>query len=132
MRGGTAGTSKGSSTYTYALEHLTGKKFVHGQLVCLGVYIGSVMQDNQPEEILAAIQRAGVDIRPQAMGITWDDAANALYRLSSFVPDAGLWYTVADEMRVTDALVAQVRDRVEDTFGPWAGASSDRQSDGHY
>jgi glycerol-1-phosphate dehydrogenase [NAD(P)+] len=118
--------------YAYALEHLTRKKFVHGQLVCLGVYIGSVMQDNRPEEILAAIRRVGVDIRPQAMGITWEDAAKALYGLSAFVRDAGLWYTVADEARVTDALVAQVRDRVEDTFDPWAGAGGDRQSDGHY
>jgi glycerol dehydrogenase-like iron-containing ADH family enzyme len=99
--------------YAYALEYLTGRKFVHGQLVCLGVYIGSVMQDNQPEEILSTIHRVGVDIRPEAMGITWDDAANALYRLSSFIRDAGLWYTVANETPITDKLIAHVRSHIE-------------------
>lgn len=30
----------------YALEYLTGKKFIHGQPVCLGIYIGSLLQEN--------------------------------------------------------------------------------------
>ena len=105
--------------FFYALEFLTGKKFIHGQPVCLGVYIGAAMHDHQPEEMLSAIRRAGVDIRPQAMGITWDDVARTLYELAGFVEQAGLWYTIANEAVITDDLVARIQTRVEAVFGPW-------------
>jgi glycerol dehydrogenase-like iron-containing ADH family enzyme len=103
----------------YALEYLTGKHFIHGQPVCLGVYIGSAMQDNRAEEMLAAIHRVGVDIRPEAMGVTWDDVARALHRLGSFVRESGLWYTVANDHVMTDEFIEHVQDRVQSVFGPW-------------
>jgi glycerol dehydrogenase-like iron-containing ADH family enzyme len=103
----------------YALEYLTGKHFIHGQPVCLGVYIGSAMQENRAEEMLAAIHRVGVDIRPEAMGLTWETVTQALYRLDEFTRTAGLWYTIANDFAVTEDFVRHVRQRVEDTFGPW-------------
>jgi glycerol dehydrogenase-like iron-containing ADH family enzyme len=105
--------------FFYALEYLTRKKFIHGQPVCLGVYIGSALQDNQPQEMLAAIHRAGVDIRPEAMGVTWDDVARTLHGLCAFVEETGLWYTIANEATITDEFIDHIRDRVEHTFGDW-------------
>lgn len=110
--------------FFYALEYLTGKKFIHGQPVCLGVYIGSALQDNQPHEMLAAIHRAGVDIRPEAMGVTWDDVARTLHGLRAFVEETGLWYTIANEATITDGFIDRIRDRVEHTFGAWQERSS--------
>ena len=43
--------------------------------------------------MLAALLRAGVDIRPEAMGVTWDDVAEAMRTLPAYVRDAGLWYS---------------------------------------
>lgn len=103
----------------YTLEYLTGEKFIHGQPVCLGVYIGSALQDNQAEEMLAAIHRVGVDIRPEAMGITWNDVDEALRKLSWYVEQAGLWYTIASDRLITDEFIEHVRGRIYDTFGPW-------------
>jgi hypothetical protein len=85
------------------------------------VYIGSVMQDNGAAAMLDAIHRAGVDIRPEAMGITWADVARALYGLRSYVEQAGLWYTIANETDVNDELLEHVRSRVEEKYGPWLG-----------
>jgi glycerol dehydrogenase-like iron-containing ADH family enzyme len=106
--------------FFYALEYLTRLKFIHGQPVCLGVYIGSALQDNQPEEMLSAIRRAGVDIRPQAMGVTWEDVARTLHGLRSFVEETGLWYTIANEATITDGFIDRIRDGIERTFGPWS------------
>jgi glycerol dehydrogenase-like iron-containing ADH family enzyme len=106
--------------FFYALEYLTGQHFIHGQPVCLGVFIGSAMQDNRAEEILEAIHQVGVDIRPQAMGVTWDDVAEALRRLSSFVQETGLWYTVANEKSVTDEFLDHIRNKVQRVYGPWS------------
>jgi glycerol dehydrogenase-like iron-containing ADH family enzyme len=105
--------------FFYTLENLTGKHFIHGQPVCLGIYIGSALQDNDAEEMLAAIHRVGVDIRPEAMGVTWDDAAEAMRKLAWYVRYAGLWYTVADVRPITEDFIAQVKERLYSVFGPW-------------
>lgn len=105
--------------YLYALEDLTGRHFIHGQAVGLGTYFGAVLQDNDPEMILSALSEVGVDIRPEAMGITWDDAATAMRRLAWYVRHADLWYTIADARPVTEDVIEHVRDRVYATFGAW-------------
>jgi glycerol dehydrogenase-like iron-containing ADH family enzyme len=119
--------------FFYALEYRTGKKFVHGQPVSLGVYLGSAMHEHTEldanvdrlcppaEEMLGIIHQAGVDIRPEAMGVTWDQVACTLHNLHLFVTNNDLPYTVANEARITDAFIEQSRERIEATFGPWTG-----------
>jgi glycerol-1-phosphate dehydrogenase [NAD(P)+] len=109
--------------FFYNLERLTGRHFIHGQPVGLGIVFGSALQDNEPEAMLAAFQRAGVDIRPEAMGVTWDDAAEAMRTLASYVREAGLWYSVADARPVTEDFIAGVRHEIETTYGQWDGAT---------
>jgi glycerol-1-phosphate dehydrogenase [NAD(P)+] len=103
----------------YNLERLTGRHFIHGQPVGLGVYAGSILQDNEPEAMLAALVRVGVDIRPEAMGVTWDDVAEALRTLPAFVRQAGLWFTVADARPIGEDAVAAVREGVTAAYGAW-------------
>lgn len=102
--------------FFYTLEFLTGRRFIHGQPVCLGVYIGAVLQENRPDEILAAILRAGVDIRPQAMGVTWSDVEAATWHMPRYVQEAGLWYTAASHLPITAELIARVREAVESAY----------------
>jgi glycerol-1-phosphate dehydrogenase [NAD(P)+] len=106
--------------FLYCLEYVTGKHFIHGQAVGLGLYIGSELQENEPEMILEALHRAGVDIRPEAMGVSWEDAATAMRRLSWYVRYADYLYTVADARPVTDELIERVRTRLYATFGTWS------------
>lgn len=104
----------------YNLERLSGRHFIHGQPVGLGVFAGSLLQDNEPERMLDALVRAGVDIRPEAMGVTWEDVGEALRTLGAFVREAGLWYSIADARAVDDALIDRVRAGVEAAYGPWS------------
>ena len=66
----------------------------------------------------AMLARAGVDIRPEAMGVTWDDVDEALRTLPAFVRDAGLWFSAADTMTIGDEQIARVREVVDAAFGP--------------
>jgi glycerol-1-phosphate dehydrogenase [NAD(P)+] len=97
----------------YSLEAVTGRKFIHGQAVSLGIVIMSALQDNQPEEIRAAIDRIGITYRPADMGVTWDDVAAALRRLPQTVAEGKLWYTIASDHVVSDAFIDSVRDWIE-------------------
>ncbi len=107
--------------FFYTLEYLTGKPFIHGQPVCLGLYIGSALQDNRAEEMLDAVHRVGVDIRPEAMGVTWDEAAEAMRKMAWYTEQAGLWFTVASDKPVTEDFIAHIRERVTAVYGPWQG-----------
>ena len=100
----------------YALEYNTGKKFIHGQPVCLGIYVGSLLHNDRAQEMLAAIVRAGVDIRPESMGITWDDVTYALLNMRDFVRQAGLWYGIYHEAEIDETFARTVRTNVEAAY----------------
>ncbi len=103
----------------YTLEYMTKKKFIHGQPVCLGIFTGSLMQNNEAERMLALIHKAGVDIRPEAMGLTWDDVFAALKFEKEYVELSKMWYTVANDFVVDDAFCEKVKDMVLDMYGEW-------------
>lgn len=103
----------------YNLERRTGRHFIHGQPVGLGIVFGSFLQENDPERMLAALHRVGVDIRPEAMGVTWGQVEEAMVSLPAFVREAGLWTTVVDLRPVTDGLIETVRSRIVETYGEW-------------
>jgi glycerol dehydrogenase-like iron-containing ADH family enzyme len=109
----------------YNLERITGRHFIHGQPVGLGIVAGSLLQQSGAEEMAAAIARAGVDIRPEAMGVTWDDVGEALRTLRTYVREVGLWFTVADVVEATDDHVRRLREIVEQSFGSWPEAGGD-------
>jgi glycerol-1-phosphate dehydrogenase [NAD(P)+] len=94
----------------YNLEYITGKHFLHGQPVTLGVLLMSDLQGNRPEEIRAIADRIGVRYRPEDMSVTWDEVAEALRTLKPFVERAGLWYTVASERPITEGWISRMRD----------------------
>jgi glycerol-1-phosphate dehydrogenase [NAD(P)+] len=103
----------------YALEHYTGKKFIHGQPVCLGIVVGSMLHNDQADEMMRAIHRVGVDIRPEAMNLTWDDVAYTLQHLREFVTEAGLWYSIAHEAVIADEFIADLQSRITSLYGVW-------------
>jgi glycerol dehydrogenase-like iron-containing ADH family enzyme len=107
--------------FFYNLERRTGRHFIHGQPVGLGIVLGSVMHGSGADEMVTAMARAGVDVRPEAMGVTWADAEAAMRTLGAFVREAGLWHSIADEKAVDDAIVNEVRERLLVAYGAWEG-----------
>ena len=105
--------------FFYNLERLTGRHFIHGQPVGLGCYVAAALQENNPEMVLHALMRAGVDVRPEAMGVTWDDVAEALRTLATFVRQAGLWHTAVDERPIDDDFIGRVGERIREAYDGW-------------
>jgi len=102
--------------FFYTLEYLTGRKFIHGQPVGLGIYIGSLMHNSRAEEMLLAMRDIGLDIRPQAMGLTWDDVGAALAQMRKFAHRNGLWYSIAHDTEIAPGFVDRVRAGVEAAY----------------
>ena len=109
----------------YALERFTGRKFLHGQPVCFGVYVGSLLHEARAEQMLSTMQRIGLDIRPEAMGVTWDQMAEALIGLRDFVQGEALWHSIAHDLPITAAFVERLRANIEAAYGPWPNRESE-------
>lgn len=105
--------------FFYSLEYETGHKFLHGQPVCLGVYIGALLHASRAEEMLRTMHRVGLDIRPEAMGVTWQEVATALFNLRTYVQRNGLWHSIAHDVEIRQDFVDRVRAGVEAAYGPW-------------
>ncbi len=105
--------------FFYALERKTGRAFLHGQPVCLGVLVGALLHDWRAKEIGRAIREIGVDIRPEAMGVDWQSTRAALLGLPEFVRAEGLWYGIANDATIDDRFVDRLQSEVEALFGPW-------------
>lgn len=103
----------------YTLEYMTKKKFIHGLPVCLGIFTGSLMQGNDADGILDLIYRAGVDIRPENMGLSWDEVFAALKFEREYVVQAGLWFTIANDFVVDDVFCNTVKEKILAKYGPW-------------
>jgi glycerol-1-phosphate dehydrogenase [NAD(P)+] len=101
----------------YSLEAVTGRKFIHGQAVALGILVMSALQDNSPEEIRAVIDRIGIPYRPNEMGITWGDVEAALHRLPQTIDEGKLWYTIASDRRPGGRFFDEVRRWIESGGG---------------
>lgn len=95
--------------FAYNLEFVTGKHILHGELVCLGIFIMSSLQGNDPEGILRTIREAGVVIEPEKLGITWDEMKQTLLTLKDYVVAEKLPYTVIHEKPIDEAFVETIR-----------------------
>ena len=100
----------------YALEAGTGKAFLHGQAVCLGLVFGAMMHGQRLDELLGAVTHLGIDIRPAAMDVTWSDVFDAMRGLKAFVEREGLAYGIANDFDVTDEFLNAARSRIERAF----------------
>jgi glycerol-1-phosphate dehydrogenase [NAD(P)+] len=96
-------------TFFYALERVTGRSFIHGQPVGLGILLMSALQDNRPDEMRTALDRVGVPYQPEQMGVSWDDVTAALRGMRRYVGEAGLWYTIAAHTDISDDYLSRMR-----------------------
>jgi glycerol-1-phosphate dehydrogenase [NAD(P)+] len=95
--------------FFYALEARTGKKFLHGEAVCLGILVGALMHDRRVEELAQAIRTIGVSVRPATLGIGWEDVDAVLQDLASFVRREKLPYGIAHEFVPDPAFLRRLR-----------------------
>jgi glycerol-1-phosphate dehydrogenase [NAD(P)+] len=96
----------------YALEARTGVKFLHGQAVCLGLIAGAMMHEKRVDELRTAVADIGVDIRPESMGLNWNDVDATLIGLRDFVRKTDLPYGIAHDFEVDRGFLDRLRSRV--------------------
>jgi glycerol dehydrogenase-like iron-containing ADH family enzyme len=100
----------------YTLEKQTGRRFLHGQPVGLGIVVGSMLHEDGAEEMLDAIARIGLDVRPPAMGLSWDLAAEGLTGMRAYIRTLPLWHSLAHDAEITPGFIADLRRRLDRAY----------------
>jgi glycerol-1-phosphate dehydrogenase [NAD(P)+] len=113
LRVGHSGPEEGSEHYfAYHLEHLTGRSFVHGELIALGTMLMATLQRNAPLRPRRILEACRVRWRPDAIGVDRSVVRETLLGLRDFVRDQRLPHSIIDEADLapaaTDALIASV------------------------
>jgi glycerol dehydrogenase-like iron-containing ADH family enzyme len=100
----------------YTLERQTGRKFLHGQPVGLGIVVGSMLHETGAQEMLDTIAGIGLDVRPQAMGLTWDQAVEGLTGMRDYIRTLPLWHSLAHDAPITPGFIADLRTRLDRAY----------------
>jgi glycerol dehydrogenase-like iron-containing ADH family enzyme len=103
----------------YALEYVTGKSFIHGQAVSLGILIGSALQNNEPDRIREVIDTIGIPYQPSSLGVSWGDVREALAQMEHVIQKTGLWYTIASARTPSEQVVDAIEAWIETPNSVW-------------
>jgi glycerol-1-phosphate dehydrogenase [NAD(P)+] len=124
LTAGHSGPEEGSEHYFgYRLEAVTGRSFVHGELIGLGSVLMAALQANEPGRVATFLDRAGVGWRPAEQGLGRAVLREALTGLPAFVREAGLPYSIIDEADLGPDAVERLLDGVPAPAGVPAGGS---------
>jgi len=102
---GTSRPEEGSEhLVAYNLEHRTRRHFVHGDLVALGLFLMSRLQDNRHEDAVDLMDRVG--LRYRVPGVTREEVEACLTTLAAFTRSTGAFFSVVDTTPITAEFVA--------------------------
>jgi glycerol dehydrogenase-like iron-containing ADH family enzyme len=97
--------------FAYNAELRTGKQFVHGEIVCLGILLMSRLQHNRPEWVLDLLENLGVWYRPKDIGLETEELRDCLVTLDEFCRQERLPHTIIPEaLGSPDAVEALISD----------------------
>jgi len=97
--------------WAYNVEYLTGKQFIHGELVCLGIVLMAGLQDNLADEIQGFVEKARVRYRPDDLDLSRDDMVRSMLSLKDYVEREQLMFSIANkaaiDMTAVDKILAR-------------------------
>jgi len=100
---------EGSEHYLfYELEERTGRPFIHGHIIGLGIYLLSHLQENDAQHITTAMRATGLKFQPADMQLSREELRASLLNLRAYVEQSKLWYTAINEREVTEAWVEEM------------------------
>jgi hypothetical protein len=75
-----------------------------------------MLHEDGTEEMLDTISRIGLDIRPEAMGLTWDQFVEGLKLMRSYVNEVGLWHSIAHDTNISDSFISALRSQLSQAY----------------
>jgi glycerol-1-phosphate dehydrogenase [NAD(P)+] len=87
--------------FFYTLEELTGRTFVHGEVVGTGIYILTHFQNNEEAVVEREMDAMGLLFRPKEYGITHDEFVNTVLQMKRYSEEAKSMFTIVNVVDIT-------------------------------
>lgn len=100
----------------YNLEHITRRHFVHGDLVALGIFFMTYVQNNRHDWAVGLMDRLG--LRYRVPGVTRPEAERCLVTLKDFVREKGLFFSCVDTQIIDPIQIGEMLDALFDGAAP--------------
>ena len=93
-------------------EQRTGRGFIHGWIVGLGIFLMSRLQDSWHAWIADLMDRLALPYRPRDMNLTLEDVAGALLTLHARTREYARWWSIIDARGIGPDFVEAVSTRL--------------------
>ncbi len=94
--------------WAYNLEYRTGRSFVHGNLVAVGIVLMSALQNNDVTGIRGLIDSLGIPVSVEGLGVTRAQARDALTTARAYAEAERLEYSILNDREITPALADEL------------------------
>jgi glycerol dehydrogenase-like iron-containing ADH family enzyme len=98
--------------FAWTLESLTGRHFLHGEIVALGIVISSWLQGRDHAALTGALDQARVIYHPERLEIEWAEIEQTLRGIQPYNREVRHFNTVYDDVEWTPELLRDARDLV--------------------
>jgi glycerol-1-phosphate dehydrogenase [NAD(P)+] len=98
--------------FAWNLEATTGKHYIHGEVVALGILISSYLQGENHRILKQALDKAQVVYHPDRLGITWDEIRETLLTIEEYNRKVRQFHTIYEEIEWTPTLLAEIREMI--------------------
>lgn len=100
-------------TFAYNAEYLTGRAFLHGELVALGAYVMASLQQNTPEWLEKTYRAAGLLWQPRDLGLRREEFVRVIETLNEYQRNFGRRFSILDTHTADRAFADRLADRLE-------------------
>lgn len=98
--------------FAWNLEGVTGRHFIHGEIVALGIVISSFLQKSNHDLLKKALNTAKVAYHPETLGITWEEIEETLKTVEIYNRNVRKFNTVFSDVVWSPELLQQIRDMI--------------------
>ncbi len=85
------------------------KDLLHGQLVCMCVYIMSKLQEEgRQKKVKQFVDAIGLSIKPDDVGLNYEEVETALRLVNSFAVEKNLSYSILNEKKVDNNFIVDI------------------------
>jgi hypothetical protein len=75
-----------------------------------------MLHEQGADEMLDTIAGIGLDVRPEAMGLTWDQATEGLTGMRAYVKTLPLWHSLAHDVTITPGFIVDLKVRLDRAY----------------
>jgi glycerol-1-phosphate dehydrogenase [NAD(P)+] len=98
--------------FAWNLDVTTGRHFVHGEIVSLGILISSYLHNKHFNRLKQALDEAQVIYRPARLEITWDEIKETLLTVEEYNRNVRQFHTIFEKIEWTPDRLDEVRELV--------------------